>query len=544
MTSHYTLPQPFLDWWGAVPKQAMHPVFRRMADYPAAGDLLAMLLYWYCPPNGKEEGTRAQLYLEAGERVPWVVLRQDLWREETGTSEKRYRRARRVLEDLDLIEQTNRHYDNRPAIWLRLKVESFLRLWQKAVAEALASGHPRNRYFYLTDRSVEALAQWLTPPAHPNPGLEPKETEQSAEAVDEADDTTETCVHEPHAPYAEKLPPLVGVIGQGGPTVMGQSVRLQSDGVSHCNRNIASDYIIDPYLRSCSSDPELKPEPTHPPGWLVCPKDQERSKTMLAEIGPWKHPGLMEKLAATYPFARVRLVCVRALDQGTDPAGWAYAALTKEYDLGALLPSELLSDFCQRHLTDDEATLVASLRALQPPDPFTPPIPLSPPAPRRTPPTLPIDSREEAVETRDAEDEAQPLAKGEADADAQAQAESDETNVESDEATDKTDEAHILARHLWEQALADLALQVPTGTFDTWLRDSEGLTYADGELQVGTPNPYARDWLACRMTTLAQRVMSRLMQRSVRVTFCTRRHPAAPTREGAPPRPAPEEENP
>lgn len=265
---------------------------------------------------------------------------------------------------------------------------------------------------------------------------------------------------------------------------------------------------------------------------------------MLAEIGPWKHPGLMEKLAATYPFARVRLVCVRALDQGTDPAGWAYAALTKEYDLGALLPSELLSDFCQRHLTDDEATLVASLRALQPPDPFTPPIPLSPPAPRRTPPTLPIDSREEAVETRDAEDEAQPLAKGEADADAQAQAESDETNVESDEATDKTDEAHILARHLWEQALADLALQVPTGTFDTWLRDSEGLTYADGELQVGTPNPYARDWLACRMTTLAQRVMSRLMQRSVRVTFCTRRHPAAPTREGAPPRPAPEEENP
>ncbi len=39
MCSRFTMPDAFLTWWGNVPKQAMHPVFRRIADYPAAGDL-------------------------------------------------------------------------------------------------------------------------------------------------------------------------------------------------------------------------------------------------------------------------------------------------------------------------------------------------------------------------------------------------------------------------------------------------------------------------------------------------------------------------
>lgn len=504
----YTLPQPFLDWWGDVPKQAMHPVFRRMSDYPAAGDLLALMIYWYCPPNGKDEGTRAQLYLEEGESVPWVVIRQDLWCEETGTSEKRYRRARRVLEEMDLIEQTNRHYQNRPAIWLRLKVKSFMRLWQEAVTDALATGHPRNRYFYLTDRNIEELGRWLTPQEDAGQRLKAEETGPGAEAVDDAERTAETFVQEAHASYTIEPTPAGGV-EQECPIVIGQSVRLQSDTSSHCNRRIASDYIIDPYLRSYVSDPELKKEPTHPPGWLVCPQDRERSKTILAEIGPWKNPGLIEKLAATYPFAQVRLACVRAQDQGADPAGWAYAALTKEYDLGALLPSEMVSDFCLRHLTDDEATLVASLRALQTPDPLTPPVPLAPPAPRRTPLTLPIDERTEEEPIADVTVE--------------------DTAAVEDAAEDEaaSDEARALAEQVWERALGDLATQVPTATFDTWLRDSEGLTYEDGQLWVGAPNAYARAWLENRMTTLAQRAVSRLMQRTVVVTFRERGHAGA-----------------
>lgn len=516
----YTLPQPFLDWWGDVPKQAMHPVFRRMADYPAAGDLLALMIYWYCPPNGKDEGTRAQLFLEEGESVPWVVIRQDLWCEETGTSEKRYRRARRVLEEMDLIEQTNRHYQNRPAIWLRLKVTSFLRLWQEAVTDALATGHPRNRYFYSTDINIEELGRWLTPQA---------ETEHSTEAVDDAERTAETFVQEAHAPYTiEPTPPAEGV-EQECPIVIGHSVPLQSDTPSHCNRRIASDYIIDPYLRSCISDPELKKEPTHPPGWLVCPQDRERSKTILTEIGPWKNPGLVEKLAATYPFTRVRLACVRALVQGADPAAWAYAALKNEYDLAPLLPSEMVSDFCLRHLTDDEATLVASLRALQTPDPLTPPVPPAPPAPRRTPPTLPIDERteEEPIADVTTEDTATPATEVEAEGEAE------------------SDKARTVAEHLWQRALADLATQMPTATFDTWLYDSVGLTYEDGQLRVGAPNAYARAWLENRMTVQAQRAVSRLMQRTVVVAFCERRHPdASAPLETRRTMPAEDEENP
>jgi hypothetical protein len=139
-----------------------------------------------------------------------------------------------------------------------------------------------------------------------------------------------------------------------------------------------------------------------------------------------------------------------------------------------------------------------------------------------------------AEEAEETESETQPIDEKAADAEeideAQSLAETAEVTEAESENEAACDEARLLAERLWERALGDLSTQMATATFDTWLRDSQGLTYADGQLRVGTPNAYARAWLEHRMTILAQRAVSRLMQRTVRVVFCERRHPDAAKR--------------
>ncbi len=73
-------------------------------------------------------------------------------------------------------------------------------------------------------------------------------------------------------------------------------------------------------------------------------------------------------------------------------------------------------------------------------------------------------------------------------------------------------------------ALSDLALQMPAATYETWVRDTSVIAYEDGEFIVGTPNPYARDWLANRLQTSIKRILNKLLHRSVQVTFRVRQH--------------------
>ncbi|MCB0115038.1 MAG: chromosomal replication initiator protein DnaA, partial [Caldilineaceae bacterium] len=80
-------------------------------------------------------------------------------------------------------------------------------------------------------------------------------------------------------------------------------------------------------------------------------------------------------------------------------------------------------------------------------------------------------------------------------------------------------------RSIWQAALSALALQMPTATYETWVRDTSVIAYEDGEFIVGTPNPYARDWLANRLQTPIKRILGKLVNRSVQVTFRVRQQP-------------------
>ena len=75
------------------------------------------------------------------------------------------------------------------------------------------------------------------------------------------------------------------------------------------------------------------------------------------------------------------------------------------------------------------------------------------------------------------------------------------------------------AQELWVQALNDLVLQMPAATFNTWVKDTNGLSYEEGQCVVGVPNAYARDWLENRLNTLIGRVLSRRVNRVVKVVF-------------------------
>lgn len=92
------------------------------------------------------------------------------------------------------------------------------------------------------------------------------------------------------------------------------------------------------------------------------------------------------------------------------------------------------------------------------------------------------------------------------------------------------------AADVWQMALAELAMTMPAPTYETWVRDTSVLAYEDGEFVVGVPHAYARDWLQNRLRPQIKRTLSRLLQRSVEVTFRVRPRPMAePTHQEQPP---------
>jgi chromosomal replication initiator protein len=63
---------------------------------------------------------------------------------------------------------------------------------------------------------------------------------------------------------------------------------------------------------------------------------------------------------------------------------------------------------------------------------------------------------------------------------------------------------------------------MPVSTYETWVKDTTGLSYADGQFIIGVPNAYARDWLSNRLRSNINRVLNRLTNRTVEIVFQVR----------------------
>jgi chromosomal replication initiator protein len=80
------------------------------------------------------------------------------------------------------------------------------------------------------------------------------------------------------------------------------------------------------------------------------------------------------------------------------------------------------------------------------------------------------------------------------------------------------------AQSLWHAALGQLELQLPKATFDTWVRNTLGLSYEDGVLVVGVRSAYAKDWLENRLYGTIQRTVTKIAARTATVRFVVRQN--------------------
>ena len=80
-------------------------------------------------------------------------------------------------------------------------------------------------------------------------------------------------------------------------------------------------------------------------------------------------------------------------------------------------------------------------------------------------------------------------------------------------------------KDIWQKTLHELALQMPATTFETWVRDTSIIGYAEGEFTVGAPHAWARDWLQNRLRKKIKDILNQLTGRSVQVFFEVRPQP-------------------
>ena len=75
------------------------------------------------------------------------------------------------------------------------------------------------------------------------------------------------------------------------------------------------------------------------------------------------------------------------------------------------------------------------------------------------------------------------------------------------------------ATQAWQAAVGQLQMEMPKAAFDTWVRDTELITYEDGAFTIGVKNAYARDWLDDRLSSTIAKLLTGIMNRTVAVRF-------------------------
>ena len=75
------------------------------------------------------------------------------------------------------------------------------------------------------------------------------------------------------------------------------------------------------------------------------------------------------------------------------------------------------------------------------------------------------------------------------------------------------------AEQAWQAAMGQLQMEMPKGSYDTWVREADFISYEDGSFVIGVPNAYARDWLEGRLSSTIHRMLTGIMNRTVSVRF-------------------------
>ena len=77
----------------------------------------------------------------------------------------------------------------------------------------------------------------------------------------------------------------------------------------------------------------------------------------------------------------------------------------------------------------------------------------------------------------------------------------------------------LSTREVWQAVLGELQLQLPRPTFETWLKQTEGISHDDSHFVVEAPTPFAVAWLERRMYHAIQQTVEKVTQRPLDVQF-------------------------
>jgi len=75
------------------------------------------------------------------------------------------------------------------------------------------------------------------------------------------------------------------------------------------------------------------------------------------------------------------------------------------------------------------------------------------------------------------------------------------------------------AKEVWEAALGELQLQVTRANYDTWLRDTVGISYEGDLFLVGAPTTFATEWLQRRLHSLIKKTLVNITGQDTNVQF-------------------------
>ncbi len=75
------------------------------------------------------------------------------------------------------------------------------------------------------------------------------------------------------------------------------------------------------------------------------------------------------------------------------------------------------------------------------------------------------------------------------------------------------------AKEIWEAVLGELQLQLSKHNYETWLKDTSGLSYENGRFEVGVPSPFKMEWLEKRLGSTIQKTLISIVGDKVEVEF-------------------------
>jgi len=71
----------------------------------------------------------------------------------------------------------------------------------------------------------------------------------------------------------------------------------------------------------------------------------------------------------------------------------------------------------------------------------------------------------------------------------------------------------------WQSVLGQLQMEMPRASFDTWVLDTEALSFEDGVMIIATRNSYVCEWMESRLASTVQRLLIGILNQAVTVQF-------------------------